>query len=174
MSVLFVGVFHTIPVAFTLIGALTLFGAWAAVMIRAQHSQGPSYLGGAPRAVLRAHLRDDREQIAVVQDVPCARAATAEVVGLSSTDHSLVGETEVAARDYEPLRPAVVEAAAEETDRATVERRRVVRPGSYCAVPGQAATTAIGTPMICTSVGSTRPRWRRAHSDRTPVSTLLP
>jgi hypothetical protein len=174
MRVLFVGVVHTVPVAITLIGALTLFGAWAAVMIRAQRSQGPNLLGGAPRAALRAHLRDDREQIAGVQDFPCARAAIAEVLGPSSTDHSLFAETEVEARGAKPLRPAVVEAAADETNSATVRPRRVVRPGSFCTVPGHAATTAVGTPMICIAVGGTRPRWRRAHSDRKPVSTLLP
>lgn len=41
--------------------------------------------------------------------------------------------------------------------------RAVVRPGSFCAPPGTYATTAAGTPMVCSAAGHGRPRWRRAH-----------
>lgn len=38
----------------------------------------------------------------------------------------------------------------------------VVRPGSFCRVPGNVAYSKHGTVLVCEATGGTRPRWRKS------------
>jgi hypothetical protein len=44
----------------------------------------------------------------------------------------------------------------------TVEPMPVVRPGSFCRVPGTVGRSRRGTLLVCSSAPQARPRWREA------------
>jgi hypothetical protein len=57
-------------------------------------------------------------------------------------------------------RRATRTARAEST--AAVEPMPVVRPGSFCRVPGTVGRSSRGTLLVCSSAPHARPRWREA------------
>jgi hypothetical protein len=57
-------------------------------------------------------------------------------------------------------RRATMAARAEST--VPVEPVPVVRPGSFCRVPGTVGRSRRGTLLVCSSVPEARPRWREA------------
>jgi hypothetical protein len=57
-------------------------------------------------------------------------------------------------------RRATRAARAEST--VPVESMPVVRPGSFCRVPGTVGRSSRGALLVCSSVPSARPRWREA------------
>jgi hypothetical protein len=44
----------------------------------------------------------------------------------------------------------------------TIETMPIVRPGSFCRVPGTVGRSRRGTLLVCSSVPEARPRWREA------------
>jgi hypothetical protein len=57
-------------------------------------------------------------------------------------------------------RRATLAARAEST--LAPETMPVVRPGSFCRVPGTVGRSRRGTLLVCSSVPQARPRWREA------------
>jgi hypothetical protein len=57
-------------------------------------------------------------------------------------------------------RRATIAARVEPT--APIESMPVVRPGSFCRVPGTVGRSRRGTLLVCSSVPQARPRWREA------------
>jgi hypothetical protein len=57
-------------------------------------------------------------------------------------------------------RRATMTARAEST--APADPPPIVRPGSFCRVPGTVGRSSRGTLLVCSSVPQARPRWREA------------